>query len=90
MAVTGRERLLLAIAFIPQTILPYELVALALIPANLLEMGLFVAGAGLLWPWRSGCMLTHSIAERGHGELAGNTLRRLSPHALSGAPPGQR
>jgi hypothetical protein len=38
-------RLLLAIAFIPQTILPHELVSLALIPANLLEMGIYVAGS---------------------------------------------
>jgi hypothetical protein len=38
-------RLILAIAFIPQTALPYELVSLALIPANLLEMGIYVAGS---------------------------------------------
>jgi hypothetical protein len=38
-------RLLLAIAFIPQTILPHELVSLALIPANVLEMGIYVAGS---------------------------------------------
>jgi hypothetical protein len=38
-------RLLLAIAFIPQNILPHELVSLALIPANLLEMGIYVAGS---------------------------------------------
>ena len=38
-------RLLLAIAFIPQSILPHELVSLALIPANLLEMGIYVAGS---------------------------------------------
>ena len=37
-------RLLLAIAFIPQNTLPHELVSLALIPASLLEMGIFVAG----------------------------------------------
>ena len=37
-------RLLLAIAFIPQTTLPYELVPLALIPANRLEMLIYVAG----------------------------------------------
>ncbi len=40
-------RLLLAIAFIPQNILPYELVSLALIPANLLEMGIYVAGSAI-------------------------------------------
>jgi hypothetical protein len=38
-------RLLLAIAFIPQNALPYELVLLALIPANLVEMGIYVAGS---------------------------------------------
>jgi hypothetical protein len=38
-------RLLLAIAFIPQNALPYELVSLALIPANLVEMGIYVAGS---------------------------------------------
>jgi hypothetical protein len=37
-------RLLLAIPFIPQTTLPYELVSLALIPATRLEMGIYVAG----------------------------------------------
>jgi hypothetical protein len=37
-------RLLLAIACIPQTTLPYELVALALIPTNGLQMGIYVAG----------------------------------------------
>jgi hypothetical protein len=38
-------RLLLAIAFIPQNTLPHELVSLALIPANLVEMGIYVAGS---------------------------------------------
>ena len=42
---TLEGRLILAIAFIPQTALPYELVALALIPANRLEMVLYVAGS---------------------------------------------
>ncbi len=37
-------RLLLGMAFIPQTTLPYELVALALIPANRLEMAVYVVG----------------------------------------------
>jgi len=37
-------RLFLAIAFIPQTTLPYELVPLALIPANRFEMGFYVVG----------------------------------------------
>jgi hypothetical protein len=38
-------RLLFATAFMPQTALPYELVSLALIPANRLEMTIFVAGS---------------------------------------------
>jgi hypothetical protein len=38
-------RLLFAIAFIPQSPLPHELVSLALIPANFVEMGIFVAGS---------------------------------------------
>lgn len=38
-------RLILATAFIPQTTLPYELVALALIPANRLEMVIYVTGS---------------------------------------------
>lgn len=42
---TPEGRLLLAIACIPQSALPYELVALALIPANRLEMGVYVAGS---------------------------------------------
>jgi hypothetical protein len=37
-------RLILAIPFIPQTTLPYELVSLALIPANRLEMLIYLAG----------------------------------------------
>jgi hypothetical protein len=53
-------RLILATAFIPQTTLPYELVALALIPASWLEMAIYVAGTwiavvsaermGVSWP----------------------------------------
>jgi hypothetical protein len=38
-------RLLFAIAFLPQSTLPYELVSLALIPANLVEMAIYVAGS---------------------------------------------
>ena len=41
---TPSGRLLLAIACIPQTTLPYELVALALIPANWGQMAAYVAG----------------------------------------------
>jgi hypothetical protein len=40
-------RLFLAIALIPQTMLPYELVSLALIPAGLLEMVIYVTGTWL-------------------------------------------
>jgi hypothetical protein len=42
---TPGGRLLLAIACIPQTILPHELVALALIPANGLQMAVYAAGS---------------------------------------------
>jgi hypothetical protein len=41
-------RLILAIPFIPQTTLPYELVSLALIPATRLEMGIFLAGSWIV------------------------------------------
>jgi hypothetical protein len=40
-------RLLLATAFVPQNILPYELVSLALIPANRMEMWIYIAGTWL-------------------------------------------
>ena len=56
-------RLLLAIAFIPQNILPYELVSLALIPANLLEMGLLVGGSWIAVAVAERLLLSHSIAE---------------------------
>ncbi|HEV7366030.1 MAG TPA: hypothetical protein VGN76_09320 [Gemmatimonadales bacterium] len=42
---TPTGRLLLAIACLPQTTLPYELVALALIPANSVQMAVYVAGS---------------------------------------------
>jgi len=42
---TPTGRLLLAIACIPQTTLPYELVALALIPNDAVQMAVFVAGS---------------------------------------------
>jgi hypothetical protein len=42
---TPEGRLLFAMAFIPQTTLPYELVVLALVPANLMEMTLYLAGS---------------------------------------------
>jgi hypothetical protein len=41
-------RLILAIPFIPQTTLPYELVSLALIPANRLEMWIYLAGTWIV------------------------------------------
>ncbi len=59
-------RLLLAIAFIPQNILPYELVSLALIPATFLEMGIYVAGSwaavGVVANW---IQLSPGVAEWG-------------------------
>jgi hypothetical protein len=42
---TPEARLLLALAIIPQSALPYELVSLALIPAGLVQMAIFVAGS---------------------------------------------
>jgi hypothetical protein len=57
-------RLLLAIAFIPQNTLPHELVALALIPANLVEMGIYVAGSWIAVAVVADQMhLSHSIAD---------------------------
>jgi hypothetical protein len=57
-------RLLLAIAFIPQNTLPHELVALALIPANLVEMGIYVAGSWIAVAVAADQMhLSHSIPE---------------------------
>jgi hypothetical protein len=41
---SSEGRLIFAIALIPQSTLPYELVSLALIPANRLEMGIYVVG----------------------------------------------
>jgi hypothetical protein len=57
-------RLLLAIAFIPQNTLPHELVSLALVPANLLEMGIYVAGSWIAVAVAADRMhLSNSIAE---------------------------
>jgi hypothetical protein len=57
-------RLLLAIAFIPQNTLPHELVSLALIPANLLQMGIYVAGSWIAVAVAADRMhLSQSIAE---------------------------
>jgi hypothetical protein len=42
---TPEGRLLLVLAFLPQSTLPHELVPLATIPANILEMSIYVAGS---------------------------------------------
>jgi hypothetical protein len=55
-------RLLLAMAFIPLSALPHELVVLVLIPANLIEMGIFVAGSWIA-VGVAHRMESHSIAE---------------------------
>jgi hypothetical protein len=44
---TPEGRLLLASAIIPQNVLPHELVPLALIPSNKVEMGIYIAGTWL-------------------------------------------
>ena len=44
---TPEGRLLLASAIIPQNVLPHELVPLALIPSNAVEMGIYIAGTWL-------------------------------------------
>ena len=56
-------QLILAIALIPQSTLPYELVALALIPANRREMGVYVAGSWIAVAAAGGLHLSHSMAE---------------------------
>jgi hypothetical protein len=56
-------RLLLAIALIPQSTLPYELVSLSLIPANRREMGVYVAGSWIVVAAVEGLHLTDSMAE---------------------------
>jgi hypothetical protein len=56
-------RLLLAIAFIPQTTLPHELVSLALIPAGLLEMVIYVTGSWLAVVVAERIHLSGSLAE---------------------------
>jgi hypothetical protein len=60
---TPEGRLILATAFIPQSTLPYELVSLALIPANRLEMVIFVAGSWIAVAAAGGLQLSHSMAE---------------------------
>jgi hypothetical protein len=57
-------RLLFAIALMPQSTLPYELVSLGLIPANLVEMGIYVAGSWIAVAVAASRMqLGHSMAE---------------------------
>ncbi len=60
---TPGGRLILAIALIPQSTLPYELVALALIPANRLEMGVYVVGSWIAVAAAEGLRLTDGMAE---------------------------
>ena len=55
-------RLLLAIAFIPQSTLPYELIPLALIPTNVREMGLYVVGTWIAVAASEGLHLSDSMA----------------------------
>ena len=55
-------RLILASAALPQTTLPYELVPLALIPANRLEMGIYVAGTWIAVAASEGFHLNESMA----------------------------
>ncbi|HEU4681350.1 MAG TPA: hypothetical protein VFS51_06365 [Gemmatimonadales bacterium] len=56
-------RLILAIACMPQSTLPYELVPLALIPANRLEMAIYVAGSWIVVAAAGWLDLSHSTAE---------------------------
>jgi hypothetical protein len=60
---TPEGRLILTIAFIPQSTLPYELVSLALIPINRLEMGIYVLGSWISVAAAGGLHLSHSMAE---------------------------
>jgi hypothetical protein len=60
---TPEGRLMLASAFMPQSTLPYELVSLVLIPANRLEMGIYVAGSWIAVAAAEGLHLTDSMAE---------------------------
>jgi hypothetical protein len=59
---TPEGRLLLAIALIPQSTLPYELVSLALIPANRREMGVYVVGSWIVVAAAEGLHLTDDMA----------------------------
>jgi hypothetical protein len=55
-------RLLLATAFIPQSTLPYELIPLALIPANSREMGLYAVGTWITVAASEGLHLSESMS----------------------------
>jgi hypothetical protein len=55
-------RLILAITFIPQSTLPYELVPLALIPATWLEMGIYVLGTWIAVAAAQGFHLSENMA----------------------------
>lgn len=55
-------RLILASAFLPQTTLPYELVSLALIPANVREMVIYLVGSWIAVAAADGLLLGNSIA----------------------------
>jgi hypothetical protein len=56
-------RLILGMACIPQSIFPYELVSLALIPANRREMAIYLAGSWIAVAAIGGLPLTTSLAE---------------------------
>jgi hypothetical protein len=56
-------RLIFAMALIPQNTLPYELVSLALIPANWLEMGIYVAGTWIAVVAADQLHVSRSMAE---------------------------
>ena len=58
-----KDGFLLAIALIPQSTLPYELVPLALIPANRLEMGIYVLGTWIAVAAAEGWHLSDSMAK---------------------------
>ncbi|MFL5403240.1 MAG: hypothetical protein ACJ8BF_10535 [Gemmatimonadales bacterium] len=61
---SSEGRLILAMAFIPMSTLPHELVPLALIPGNLLEMGIYVVGSWFAVVVAAGLLhLRHSGAD---------------------------
>ncbi|HEY3013419.1 MAG TPA: hypothetical protein VGJ36_11775 [Gemmatimonadales bacterium] len=56
-------RLILAMTLLPQTTLPYELVSLALIPANRREMAIYLAGSWIAVAAAARLDLSHGMAE---------------------------